>query len=173
MCKCNATTRTRTRQTLSTRSIIPTGMRTRQGDIMNNRAPLDFHHLGLAVRDPAPALRFLKELGYAAGETVRDPIQNVHLRLCRHPTQPTVELIWPTETPGPLQEILKDDEERLYHVCYRTASISETIAKWSAEGLEHFPLSDPAPAPLFNDCPVAFFYLPGLGTVELLEMEGS
>ena len=63
---------------------------------------LKFHHFGLAVRRPDEARKFVGALGYAPGEAVFDPAQNVHLQLCTHAAQPAVEIIWPGDTTGPV-----------------------------------------------------------------------
>jgi methylmalonyl-CoA/ethylmalonyl-CoA epimerase len=56
------------------------------------RYALQFHHLGLAVRAPERALRFLRGLGYVTGPACYDPLQRVNLLLCvedfKKPRQP-------------------------------------------------------------------------------------
>jgi len=42
---------------------------------------LAFHHLGLAVSRPDEAVTFLTGLGYAIGDRVFDPEQNINLAL--------------------------------------------------------------------------------------------
>ena len=58
-----------------------------------NRFGLEFHHLGLAVRRPDDAVRFLDGLGYEIGEPIFDPEQNINAILCRHGgAMPDVEI---------------------------------------------------------------------------------
>ena len=56
---------------------------------------LRFHHLGLALRQEKHALGFLGGMGYALGERIYDPEQNVHLRLCSSPAAPRIEFLKP------------------------------------------------------------------------------
>jgi len=44
---------------------------------------LEFHHLGLAVRQAEGAIAFLRGLEYLIGRQVYDPLQKVNLVLCR------------------------------------------------------------------------------------------
>jgi len=53
-----------------------------------NRLGLLFHHLGLAVKTPEIAERFLAGLGYSVEPRIYDPLQNVWLGMSRHPNMP-------------------------------------------------------------------------------------
>ena len=69
---------------------------------------LGFHHLGLAVRRPQEAVAFLSAMGYRTGESVLDPVQNVHLMMCAHETEPEVEIIWPSGITQTLKNVAGD-----------------------------------------------------------------
>jgi len=131
---------------------------------------LVFHHLGLAVRRPAEATSFLSNLGYQIGETVFDPNQNVNLKMCPHPFEPAVEIIWPGDTPGPLESLLQRHPPGLiYHVCYETDNLEQALAALKQAGLKALCVSPPKPAPLFGDRPVSFYNIVGIGLIEILE----
>lgn len=138
---------------------------------MNNPNPygLAFHHLGLAVKDPELAVRFLTGCGYRIGPVVRDELQNVNARLCTVASQPTVELLYPTETPGPLERILKAQASLIYHVCYETRDREETLRTLEADNHRIGVLSPPQPAVLFGGRRVSFYVVAGFGMIELLE----
>jgi len=141
-----------------------------------NRLGLTFHHLGLAVADPAKAIAFLSELGYSIGETVFDPLQNVQLKMCTHTTSPAVEIISPgTEnSKGPVNDLTRKNPFGIvYHTCYSTDDLAATLEQVKALGLDVFCVSEPKPAPLFGWRKVSFYRISGMGLIELLEPHGA
>jgi len=131
---------------------------------------LGFHHLGLAVRRPQEAVAFLSAMGYRTGESVLDPVQNVHLMMCAHETEPEVEIIWPSDTKGPLDGMLQRHVAGIiYHVCYVTDDLAAALAGMEKAGLRALCVSPPKPAPLFGGRPVSFYNVIGIGLIEILE----
>ena len=97
---------------------------------------LAFHHLGLAVRRPDEATAFVAVLGYRITETVFDPEQNVHLAICSHDSEPTMEIIWPGETKGPVHGLTEHHPAGvIYHVCYSTHDLGAALAGLEKAGL--------------------------------------
>lgn len=133
-----------------------------------NKYGLAFHHLGLAVTTPEKASCFLKGLGYIIGECVYDEIQNVNLILCKAATMPDVELIYRANSPGPIDNILKDFPEIIYHLCYSCSSIETSLGKMRAEN-RVMQIAPPAPAILFLNKTVSFYRVVGFGIIEILE----
>lgn len=129
---------------------------------------MNFHHLGLAVFSFEPALGFFKRLSYRISDRVSDPLQNVELILCTSPVQPDVELIRPVNDLSPVFPFLKRNQEMIYHSCYQVDSIEKAL-KENFKGMRLLPVSPPKPAILFDNYPVAFYFVKGLGLVELLE----
>jgi len=134
-----------------------------------NKHGLSFHHFGLAVRQVDRALNFLSGLGYRAGAPVRDELQNVNLIFCTGEVMPDVEIIWPTETPGPVSNILKFGDELIYHSCYESADLERSIAAIRGDDNSIVCLSPPTPARLFSGRRVSFYYVRGFGMIEILE----
>lgn len=134
-----------------------------------NQYHLDFHHIGLAVSSPEKALVFLRGLGYTPGKVILDEIQNVQLLLCSHPHMPDIEVIFRTTTRGPVDFILQDKEEMLYHVCYVTPSLKSTLQSFKNHGLTVRTLSKPKPAKMFDNNNISFYHIPGIGVIEILE----
>lgn len=132
-----------------------------------------FHHLGLAVQNDADALVYLAGLGYEAGEKVYDPEQNVHVRLCTAPSQPTVEVVTPGEGKTPLDPILKRQPESIYHTCYEVADVDAFLGRLESAKLRVICLSPPKPAILFGGRKVSFYHVMGFGIVELLEAQAG
>ena len=132
---------------------------------------LSFHHYGLAVVDPNAARTFLSGMGYSLGNKVFDPLQQVDLIMCRHESMPAVELIFPAATgPSPIKSILRRRPEGIvYHLCYATRSLQESLHLIEAEGLRVLEVSPPKPAILFDGAPVSFYVIWGLGLIEVIE----
>lgn len=130
---------------------------------------MEFHHHGLAVSKEESALRFLEVMGYQAGQKVYDPAQKVYLRLCTSQTMPTVEIVTPGEEQGPLTAVLKRAAEMLYHTCYTTENIQQSVEKLEAAGIRCFCVSPPKPAVLFGGRLVSFYNVAGFGLIEFLE----
>src|ERR1700728_640659 len=131
---------------------------------------LQFHHLGLAVRRPDEAVSFLSGLGYAIGERIFDPEQNVHLILCRHAQMPAVEVICPGDAPGPIDNyVARYSSGIVYHACFETTDLAASLAAVKAAGLRALCISRPRPAVLFGGRAVSFYNIDGMGLIEILE----
>jgi len=130
---------------------------------------MKFHHFGLAVFKFEPAVGFFKSLGYHCSQPLIDPLQNVELVLCTSDIQPWVELIRPVNEKSPVQNFLKKNQEMIYHCCYSVKLIDNKTVKNYFPGMKTLNISPPKPAILFENCRVAFYYVKGLGLIELLE----
>jgi len=135
---------------------------------MINAYGLSFHHFGLAVKAPERAIHFASALGYEVGAALRDPGQNVNLIWCVHQAMPAIEVIFPTDTPGPLAGILQKSDSLIYHLCYECDDIEASISKMIAGGERVVKVAEATPAPLFGGRKVAFVLVRGFGVVELL-----
>lgn len=130
---------------------------------------LSFHHLGLAVKKPDHAVRFLQALGYQIGEFVFDPLQNVSLAMATHVDQPDVEIIYPSKTPGPLDNLLKKQKDGLvYHLCYTTKDPEASIELMKADGLGILCVSPPKETVLFDKKEASFYIVMNIGLIELI-----
>ena len=131
---------------------------------------LSFHHLGLAVKDDRHALTMLEGLGYTVNERVHDPLRNVYVRMCNSPSHPAVEIVQPGEDGrSPVDKIISQYSELIYHTCYETPDLSNTLSMIQKAGLRCIPLSEREPAVLFGGRHVSFYKIPGWGIIELLE----
>ncbi len=130
--------------------------------------PFSFHHLGLAVRSTERISRFLRAQGYDIGDLIHDPLQNVHLAMCRSDSAPDIELITPAEGPSPIDAVLKRVDTGIYHLCYEVEGREAVEAVFAEHGLKAMPVSPPKPAVLFGGRHVAFYNIIGVGVTEFL-----
>jgi len=136
-----------------------------------NRFGLTFHHLALAIRDPKAAGVFLSGLGYSESETVYDPAQGVRLAMCTAPVHPSIELVSPADIAGPLDNLLKRDSERIYHLCYTSEDPAASLEAMRAAGVRVMLVAPQKPAILFDGRPVSFYYVRGFGLIEIIHQE--
>jgi len=130
---------------------------------------LKFHHLGLATRDSEETGRMLRGLDYSLDEPIFDPLQNVHLVWCEHDSMPAIEVVYPSDSPGPLDTYLAEFSELVYHLCYVAKDIQSSVDAMKAAGLRILPVAPPKPAVLFDGRHVGFYMAKGLGLIEILE----
>ena len=136
-----------------------------------NRFGLTFHHLGLAVKTPDAAVALLAGLGYDAGDAIFDPLQNVFLLMCTHPTMPSIEIIYPAKGPGPLDKLLVRHKDGLvYHLCYTTQNLDKSLeALGSENGMRVICVSPPKAAVLFGGKEVSFYVVADVGLIEIID----
>lgn len=136
---------------------------------MNAAYGLTFHHFGLAVEKPDLAVHFLTGLGYRIGEVIHDRYQNVNLMWGESDAMPAVEIIFPTDTPGPLDEILRRNKELVYHLCFVSENLEVSLQQMRGAGHRIVGVVPPKPAPLFHDDQVSFYLIRGFGLIEIIE----
>lgn len=130
---------------------------------------LQFHHFGLAVRDVPGALRVLSGMGYSCGELIHDPLQKVMLVWCDHPQMPAIEVVSPSKESGPLDKILMNSSELIYHICYSSSDIVASVASIRDNGVRVLPVAPPKPAVMFDGKLVGFYQIKGFGLIEIVE----
>jgi methylmalonyl-CoA/ethylmalonyl-CoA epimerase len=131
---------------------------------------LSLDHVGYAVRSISEALdEFVKPLlaPQQVGEIIDDTIQNVRIAFVTLKDGGRLELIEPLGEQGPLNQLLKDKRGGLYHVCYRTSAIEETVARFQERGC--IVVTAPVPARAFGGKRVAFVYTPARDLIEFVE----
>jgi hypothetical protein len=138
---------------------------------LSNSSGLSFHHLGLAVRRPDDAKRFLGALGYEIAEPVFDPKQNVNAILCRHKgSMPDVEIIYPATAKSPVDTLINARPAGIvYHVCYLAEDLSATLRWLEQNGVRAVCVVPPAPGIMFGGRRVSFYNIVGMGLCEIIE----
>jgi hypothetical protein len=134
----------------------------------SNLFGLEFHHFGLAVRKSEKAVQFLRNLNYTIGPSIYDVLQNVNLLMCVHQSMPDVELIYPADSPGPLDNWLRDYNQIIYHLCYTCNDLDWTLTQLR-DAHRVITLLPPKPAILFEYQKVSFYQVQGCGSIEIIE----
>lgn len=130
---------------------------------------LSFHHYGLAVKDATAAQSFLMGMGYHIGERIYDPLQRVNLHWCTAVSAPAIELVSPADNPGPLDRMLAEQDTLVYHLCFESREIEQSLSQIRDDGHRVLCVVPPKPAVLFGGKRVGFYLIKGFGLIELLE----
>jgi hypothetical protein len=129
---------------------------------------LQFHHLGLAVRQPQKAFAFLASLDYRDGDQVFDPLQCVNLAMRHHAIMPDVEVIWPGDGTSPIDNLIRGGKSLVYHLCFAAPDAEQALAGLQSAGHQIVELAPPTPAVLFGGLPVSFHNVLGFGMIEII-----
>jgi len=132
--------------------------------------PYQLDHVGVAVPVLADAQAVLTRLGYTVRQSVLDPRQRSWLAIMEHPGHPRIELVAPAAAQSPTSRMLARFGERAYHLCYRVTSLSAVVAEWVSAGVGFHVVSEPTPTVAPGHPSVQFFFVTGVGLVELLEV---
>lgn len=128
---------------------------------------LTFHHVGIACHDIEATKSFYLAQGFVAGETIKDPLQNVLICFLEKPGMPCLELLAPVDESSPVNRTLSASGVTPYHICYSTENIEDTIKELKQQ---HFVrVSKPLPACAIGDKRVCFLYNKDVGLIELVE----
>ena len=129
-----------------------------------------FHHFGLLSSSPEASRQILIDLGYNVSGPIDDPLQNVRLYWGSHSTLPCVEIISPTDTPGPVSNLAKRLQQGIYHLCFEVTNVPSCLESFSAHSRVML-VSPPKPAVLFQNRQVSFHFVENFGLIELLEQD--
>jgi len=116
----------------------------------------EFDHVGLAVRSIPDDLEKQK---------IFDPLQHVNVAFI-NVNRLRVELVEPVGERSPVMNLLKRNQS-LYHLCFRTRNISESLEKAKGNGFHC--IAKPVTAVAFDNRNIVWLYSRQYGLVELVE----
>lgn len=131
---------------------------------------LKFHHFGLISSDAVATCKILADLGYEVSGPVDDPLQNVRAFWAVHSALPCVEVLSPTDTPGPVSSLAKKIKQGVYHLCFEVDDVAACLAKLSTHN-QVVQVSEAKKAILFQNRRISFYYVENFGLIELLECD--
>jgi len=125
---------------------------------------MKFHHVGIASRNIQEDIEHISKIHRIVKQTpvIFDPEQNAELCLLTTDDGLNLELI-----SGKAVETILKRKVSYYHLCYEVDNIDLTIQQLIDSGASL--VSEPRPAILFNNRPVAFLYV-SYGLIELLSV---
>lgn len=128
---------------------------------------IKFHHFGIACRDIDKTAAAYAQLGYAQGETIFDPLQNINICFLTHPKMPLVELLSPVDENSPVVRILEKNGVTPYHTCYAVENLDNAVIAFKK--MRYVVVSKPKEACAIGRRRVAFLYNADMGLIELVE----
>ena len=127
-----------------------------------------FHHLGIVTSDLEQTTEFYNIMGYRKIAEAEDPIQKAQIVLLESMAgEPLLELIRPIDKDSPSHSWLTRIKAGPYHTCYETNSLNQATAELELRGFKM--VTELAPALIFDNRNIVFFWSSKVGLVELLE----
>jgi methylmalonyl-CoA/ethylmalonyl-CoA epimerase len=125
-----------------------------------------FHHIGVACRDLDLEMATWNKLGYEIeGVDFEDPVQRIRGRFLVGPG-PRLELLMPTTTDSPVNGYLQGDV-KFYHQAFTAPRFDDTVK--AMKDLRFKMVVSPVPAVAFEGRRIAFFFMPNMFLVEVIE----
>lgn len=140
---------------------------------------LKLDHIGFVVWEREKIEEILRRLGLVSiTKEVPDPIQKVSASFVELGTEDKVylEILTPTSHDSPIVNFLKKRGPGLHHLCFEVENLDEASSAMRNMGFEM--VSPPTPCEAYdinlsrvpkNKTRIAFFFVPGLILVELIE----
>lgn len=140
---------------------------------------LKLDHIGFVVWEREKIEKILRGLGFVSiTKEVPDPVQKVSASFIEVGAQDKVylEILTPTSDDSPIVNFLKKKGPGLHHLCFEVQNLDEASLAMKEMGFEM--VSPPTPCEAYdinlsriakNKTRIAFFFIPGLILIELIE----
>ena len=128
---------------------------------------LEFHHIGVAVRQLEESIRKYRLLGYKDEDVIVVPTQKVKICFLNKLNEPRIELIESIDLDSPINNLIKKNGAGPYHTCYITYDWNFTINHLKKN--KFFMINKPVESSAFNNNMICFFYNKNIGLIELVE----
>lgn len=127
-----------------------------------------FHHLGVACRNLAKEASIWYDLGYKPeSEIFEDPSQSACGQFLSGPG-PRIELLCSTTPDGPIAQMITRGI-RIYHQGFETVAFDAALN--SLQKGNYKLVKGPVPAVAFAGRRIAFFLMPNMNMIEIIEKE--
>ena len=129
---------------------------------------MKIHHFAFLTKDIEKSINDFCRLGFERSSSlISDDLRGIDIVFLKAGSGEVIELVCPNREGSAVNEIIKKQQNSLYHICYKTEDIEVTISELVENG---FVLIDaPKPAVAFNGAKVAFLISRYSGIAELVE----
>lgn len=124
-------------------------------------------HLGIVTNDIEESKKTYLLLGFNAGETVIEDIQQVRICFLKNSDGVVFELVEPLDESSSLNKLLGKNGVTPYHTCFEVKDMDEGYDYMTKNGF--IPLFIPGESPAMENRRICYFYNNKSGFVELVE----
>lgn len=125
------------------------------------------HHFGFLTDNIQKSVESFSALGFTERSRTLDESRGIEIAFIQSQSGEQIELIMPINDHSVVSKLMGKLKHTIYHTCYETESLDNTIADLRKKG---FLLIDPAkPAVAIDGKRVAFLYSKHAGMIELVE----
>ncbi|MBA7536952.1 hypothetical protein ES705_29218 [subsurface metagenome] len=128
---------------------------------------MKIHHFGFLTENLQKSIIDFRKLGYTEIKRSSDNNREIEIAFIESVSGEILELIMPISSTSVVSKIIKNFKNNIYHICYLTSNINNSIKRLEQNGF--FLIDKPKPAILFDNRNIAFMYSKYAGMVELLE----
>ena len=129
---------------------------------------MKIHHFGYLTKSIEDSVKEFLRLGYVTYDRLYlDQARGIKIQFIRSASGELLELIEPTSETSVVKGVMSSSNNKIYHICYYTADIEQTVDSLKEQGF--MLISPPQPAIALNNRNVAFLLSKHAGIIELYE----
>lgn len=129
---------------------------------------MTIHHYGFLTKNIEKSLCYFEKLGYRQiSSLVKDKERGIDIIFIESTDGQLIELVSPNTENSVVSNIVKNQSNSIYHICFIVKSIEQTIENLVKENF--ILINEPQPAIAFDGKRVAFMISRYTGIIELLE----
>jgi methylmalonyl-CoA/ethylmalonyl-CoA epimerase len=126
------------------------------------------HHFGYLTTSIENSVKEFSRLGYVTFDRLYlDQARGIKIQFIRSASGELLELIEPNSETSVVKGLTSSSNNKIYHICYYTADIGQTVDALKEQGF--MLISPPQPAIALNNSNVAFLLSKHTGMIELYE----
>ena len=129
---------------------------------------MKIHHFGYLTTSIENSVKEFSRLGYVTFDRLYlDQARGIKIQFIRSASGELLELIEPNSETSVVKGLTSSSNNKIYHICYYTADIGQTVDALKEQGF--MLISPPQPAIALNNSNVAFLLSKHTGMIELYE----
>jgi len=126
---------------------------------------MNLDHIGYVTDSIEDASATFQALGYTPEPVVDFPAHRCHISFLHKQDEHNIELVEPYEDNKSLRKLLKNGTTP-YHLCYEVQDIHQACEELVSQ--DYLQLSQPLPAPAFDNRLICYLWHRTIGYIELL-----